>query len=54
MQELNVLEVEQVSGGTILGTIGYYVGLAMGAGASMQHAIDGTGNEMMSAMQYGA
>jgi|GEM_PF-1260827 len=54
MQELDQMEIAEVSGGSLAGDVGAFLGTIFGSGAAMQKAIDETGNGMLSAMQYGA
>jgi hypothetical protein len=54
IQELTLDEVDQVSGAGLAEALGYVIGLAMGAGATMQQSIDATANPMLGALQYGA
>jgi len=54
MKELNMTEVEFVSGAGIMKSIGFAVGWTMGAGAAMQQRINNMDNFMLGAMQYGA
>lgn len=54
MQELNFVEVEEVSGAGFWADVGYALGFATGAGAATQQKIDAMDNSMLGAMQYGA
>lgn len=54
MKELNMTEVDFVSGAGIMKSIGFAVGWAMGAGTAMQQRINNMDNFMLGAMQYGA
>jgi hypothetical protein len=54
VEELSIEEVEQVNGGSLMSSIGYWVGYACGGGGAMMKSIDNSGNMMLSAMQYGA
>ncbi len=54
MKELNMTEVEFVSGAGLMKSIGFAVGWTMGAGAAMQQRINNMDNFMLGAMQYGA
>lgn len=54
MRELDIREIEFVSGAGFFTDIGYAIGKLAAWGAKMQQHIDSTGNEMLGAMSQGA
>jgi hypothetical protein len=54
MQELNIAEIEEVSGAGFWETVGYALGFATGSGAAMQQHIASMDNPMLGAMALGA
>jgi hypothetical protein len=54
MRELILDEMERVNGGSLAADLGKALGTLFGAGAATQKSIDNSGNEMLSALQYGA
>jgi len=54
MEELNIDEINSISGGLALIDFGLGAGFAIGAGAWIQRRIDRMNNPMLGMMQYGA
>jgi hypothetical protein len=54
MKELDIHEVENVSGGSLYGDVAYAVGKFIGAVVANSREIDSMDNPMLGAMQYGA
>jgi hypothetical protein len=54
MQELTLDEMDQVGGGSLAADLGSLLGTLFGSGAATQQSINSSGNEVLSALQYGA
>jgi len=54
MEELNINEINSVSGGLALVDFGFGGGFVIAAGAWIQRRIDRMHNPMLGMMQYGA
>lgn len=54
MRELDINEMDDVSGGSLYGDVAYAVGKFLGAVAATNQKVDGLEDSMLGAMQYGA